>query len=315
MLRFALRRATVTLATLLVVSLLAFLIPYLSGGDPARAVLRSRVSDNALDPAAVEALKADLGLDRPLLAQYVSWLGRVIGGDFGLSFTSRGPVSELLGNALGVSVTLAVVALGTAVLIAVPLGTLAATRHGSRLDHGITLVTQGFVAIPEYWLAPVLVLVFSRHLGWLPSAGWETPASLILPALTLTLRPLAYVLRITRAAMIDVLAAPYITAARSRGLGSRATLLRHGLRNGLLPVLTLSSVWFAGLLGGSVVIEVLFNIPGMGQLVYRGVVNQDIPVIQGGLLCVVALAIAISTLADLLGELINPTARVRHDAH
>ncbi|GAB2927625.1 ABC transporter permease [Streptomyces mayteni] len=315
MLRFALRRATVTLATLLVVSLLAFLIPYLSGGDPARAVLRSRVADNALDPAAVEALKADLGLDRPLLAQYLSWLGRVIGGDFGLSFTSRGPVSELLGNALGVSVTLAVVALGTAVLIAVPLGTLAATRHGSRLDHGITLVTQGFVAIPEYWLAPVLVLVFSRHLGWLPSAGWETPASLILPALTLTLRPLAYVLRITRAAMIDVLAAPYITAARSRGLGSRATLLRHGLRNGLLPVLTLSSVWFAGLLGGSVVIEVLFNIPGMGQLVYRGVVNQDIPVIQGGLLCVVALAIAVSTLADLLGELINPTARVRHDAH
>ena len=315
MLRFALRRATVTLATLLVVSLLAFLIPYLSGGDPARAVLRSRVSDNALDPAAVEALKADLGLDRPLLAQYVSWLGRVLGGDFGLSFTSRAPVAELLGDALGVSVTLAVVALSTAVLIAVPLGTLAATRHGGRLDHGITLLTQGFVAIPEYWLAPVLVLVFSRYLGWLPSAGWETPASLVLPALTLTLRPLAYVLRITRAAMIDVLAAPYITAARGRGLGPGATLLRHGLRNGLLPVLTLSSVWFAGLLGGSVVIEVLFNIPGMGQLVYRGVVNQDIPVIQGGLLCVVALAIAVSTVADLVGELINPTARVRHDAH
>lgn len=315
MLSFALRRAVVMIATLFVVSVLTFLIPYLSGGDPVRTILRSQVSDRAVDPAAVEAMKAELGLDQSLLTQYLSWLGRAVQGDFGFSFTSRTPVEQLLGGALGVSLTLAVVALGTAILIAVPLGTLAATRPGKKIDTSLTFLTQGFVAVPEYWLAPVLVLVFCRYLGWLPSAGWTSPESLILPALTLMLRPLAYFARVTRASMIDVLEAPYITAARGRGLSSGRTLVRHGLRNGLLPVLTLASLWFAGLLGGSVVVEVMFAIPGMGQLVYKAVVNQDVPVIQGGLLCLVALAIVVSTLTDLLGEMINPTAGARHGAH
>ncbi|MEV0779971.1 ABC transporter permease [Streptomyces sp. NPDC050433] len=315
MVRFALRRGAVMVATLFVVSVLTFLIPYLSGGDPVRTILRSQVSEGGADPAAVEAMKRELGLDQSLLVQYLSWLGRAVQGDFGLSFTSRTPVEELLGGALGVSLTLAVIALSTAILLAVPLGTLAATRPGKKIDTGVTFLTQGFVALPEYWLAPVLVLLFSRYLGWLPSAGWNSPESLILPVLTLTLRPLAYFARVTRASMIDVLAAPYIVAARGRGLSSGEALVRHGLRNGLLPVLNLASLWFAGLLGGSVVVEVMFAIPGMGQLVYKAVVNHDMPVIQGGLLCLVALAIVVSTAADLLSEVINPTAGARHGTH
>jgi peptide/nickel transport system permease protein len=215
---------------------------------------------------------------------------------------------------MGVSGTLAVTAIGLAFVAALPLGTLAATRPGKRVDNGVTLMTQSFVAVPEYWLAPVLVLVFSRYLGWLPSAGWRDPTSLVMPALVLALRPMAYFTQVTRASMTDVLAAPYIVAARSRGLSQSQTLLRHGLRNALLPVMTLFSLWFAGLLGGSVVVEVIFSIPGMGRLVYNAVVNHDVPLIQGGILSIVALAVIVTTATDFLYALINPAVRVRDGA-
>ncbi|MER7786783.1 ABC transporter permease [Streptomyces sp. NPDC097640] len=312
MVRFAVRRLLVLLITLLAVSAATFAIPYASGGDPVRTILRSRVSDQALDPSAIAALRSELGLDRPILVQYLSWLGHAVRGDFGLSFTSRTPVDQLLSTAIGVSGTLAVIAIGLAFLAALPLGTLAAMRPGKRVDNGVTLVTQSFVAVPEYWLAPILVLVFSRYLGWLPSAGWRDPTSIILPALTLALRPMAYFTQVTRAAMSDVLASPYMTAARSRGLSGGQALLRHGLRNALLPVMTLFSLWFAGLLGGSVVVEVIFAIPGMGRLVYNAVVNHDVPLIQGGILCTVALAVLITTVTDLLYATVNPAVRV-HD--
>ncbi|MFD8377417.1 ABC transporter permease [Streptomyces sp. NPDC059679] len=314
MVRFVVRRLMVLLITLLAVSAATFAIPYASGGDPVRTILRSRVSDQALDPSAIAALRSELGLDRPILVQYLSWLGRAARGDFGMSFTSRTPVDQLLGTAIGVSGTLAVIAIGLAFLAALPLGTLAAMRPGKRVDNGVTLLTQSFVAVPEYWLAPILVLVFSRYLGWLPSAGWRDPTSIILPALTLALRPMAYFTQVTRAAMSDVLASPYMTAARSRGLSGGQALLRHGLRNALLPVMTLFSLWFAGLLGGSVVVEVIFAIPGMGRLVYSAVVNHDVPLIQGGILCTVALAVLITTVTDLLYALINPAVRVRDGA-
>ncbi|KAK1185654.1 ABC transporter permease [Streptomyces sp. NBS 14/10] len=314
MVRFIVRRLMVLLITLLAVSAATFAIPYASGGDPVRTILRSRVSDQALDPSAIAALRSELGLDRPILVQYLSWLGRAVRGDFGMSFTSRTPVDQLLGTAIGVSGTLAVIAIGLAFLAALPLGTLAAMRPGKRVDNGVTLLTQSFVAVPEYWLAPILVLVFSRYLGWLPSAGWRDPTSIILPALTLALRPMAYFTQVTRAAMSDVLASPYMTAARSRGLSGGQALLRHGLRNALLPVMTLFSLWFAGLLGGSVVVEVIFAIPGMGRLVYSAVVNHDVPLIQGGILCTVALAVLITTVTDLLYALINPAVRVRDGA-
>jgi peptide/nickel transport system permease protein len=314
MVRFVVRRLVVLLVTLLAVSAATFAIPYASDGDPVRTILRSRVSDQALDPAAIASLRTELGLDQPIVAQYLSWLGRAAHGDFGVSFTSRTPVDQLLGSALGVSGTLAVTAIGLAFVAALPLGTLAATRPGKRVDNGVTLLTQSFVAIPEYWLAPILVLLFSRYLGWLPSAGWRDPASLVMPALVLALRPMAYFTQVTRAAMTDVLAAPYIVAARSRGLSQSQTLLRHGLRNALLPVMTLFSLWFAGLLGGSVVVEVIFSIPGMGRLVYNAVVNHDVPLIQGGILSIVALAVIVTTATDLLYALINPAVRVRDGA-
>ena len=308
--RFALRRALVLVVTLLLVSFLAFLVPYLSGDDPARAIIRSRVSDLAIDPAAAEALRIELGLHRPLLIQYLDWLSRVFQGDLGFSFASRLPVADQIFSALLVSATIAISALALALFFALPLGTLAAMNQGGTLDGFLTFITQSFVAIPEYWLAPVCVLLFAVYLGWLPSAGWGGFDSLVMPALVLALRPLAYFAQVMRASMIDVLEADYIMAARSRGLGMVQTLVRHGLRNGILPVLTLFALWLAGLLGGSVVVEVIFALPGMGRLVYTAVINKDIPLLQGSLVCIVGLAIVINTVADLLYGVLNPTVRV-----
>lgn len=310
MLTFLLRRAGVLVATLCVASVLAFLVPYAGPGDAARTILRSRVNNPAIDPETAAALTKELGLDRPMYVQYFDWLKQVLTGDFGFSFTSRTPVSELVISGLSVSITLALAALLLAFALALPLGILAATRRGGRLDNAITFVSQSSVSAPEYWVGPVLVLLFARYLGWLPSGGWGSVAFIVMPAVALSLRPLGYFTQVTRAAMIDVLSAPYITAARSRGLTFPRTLLHHGLRNSMLPVMTLFSLWFAGLLGGSVVIEVIFNIPGMGRLLYTAVINNDVPVIQGAILTILTLAVVINTVTDLLYGVLNPAMRV-----
>lgn len=314
MVRFLVRRTATLAATLLVVSVLAFLIPYAGEGDPARKILRARVNEPALDPAQVEALTRELGLDRPLYVQYLDWLSGAVRGDFGYSFTSRTPVQELVVPALGVSISLALAALLLALVFALPLGTWAATARGGKVDNAITFSSQGSVSAPEYWVGPVLVLIFARYLGWLPSGGWAGPAYIVLPAVALALRPLGYFTQVTRASMSDVLGSPYFTAARSRGLSYPQTLTRHGLRNSMLPVMTLFSFWFAGLLGGSVVIEVIFNIPGMGRLLYTAVVNNDVPVIQGGMMWILTLAVVINTATDLLYGVLNPSIRVASHA-
>lgn len=307
--RFALRRLLMLVATLFVVSVIAFLLPYASPGDPALMILRSRVSELVTDPVTLAALRTDLGLDRPLAVQYVSWLSDAVRGNFGYSFTSRAPVAGEIGRAILVSFTLAMSALVLAIAVSLPLGTLAAIKPGGRLDTFATLLTQTLIALPEYWLAPMGILLFSLWLGWLPSAGWNSAASVILPAVILSLRPMAYFTRVARAAMLDVLQAPYITAARSRGLSFGETVLRHGLRNAAQPVVTLFSLWLAGLLGGSMIIEVIFAIPGMGRLIYDGVVNKDLPLLQAGFMATVALSVLINTLADLAYAALNPMVR------
>lgn len=309
MLKLVLQRLIIFLMMLFIVSIAAFCIPLISDTDPARTILQSRTSNLNLDPDAVAALSKEFGLDRSLPTQYFSWAGAALRGDFGYSFASRRPVIEEIGRALGVTVTLALTALGLALLVALPLGTAAAIRPGSKLDNFTTLLIQVLVATPEYWFAPVSVLVFALWLGLLPSAGWQDWQSLVLPALALTLRPMAYFTQVTRAAMLDVLQAPYITAARARGLSRNQSVIHHGVRNGSLPLVTFFALWMAGLLGGSVIIEVIFAIPGMGRLLYQAVINNDVPVLQGGFVAIVGLSIAINTVADVLYVLINPAMR------
>lgn len=312
MLSLAIRRLVMLLITIFMVSILAFLVPYVTEGDPVRAIIRSRVSELAIDQETVDRLRVSLGLDRPLAVQYLDWIKNVLRGDFGYSYMSRQPVSELILRAFLISFTLASSALLFAFVVSIPLGTMAALKEGKTFDNATIFLTQCFVAAPEYWLAPVGILVFSLYLGWLPSAGWQSYSSMVLPALVLSLRPMAYFTRVMRAAMIDVLRAPYLVAARSRGLSQFQSIVRHGLRNGISPVITVFAMWMASLLGGSLVVEVIFSIPGTGRLMYDAVIGRDIPLMQGSFVCLVALAVIITTITDMVYVLLNPMVRLAH---
>ncbi len=303
---FIAKRTATLVAAVLVSSFAVFLIPYFTPGDPVRTIIRSRVSGNIIDDADVQALSLSLGLQDPLIVQYFSWLGRIATGDMGLSHVSRTPVADQVLPALAVTLSLVAAALALAVLVSLPLGIVAGLRHGKPADRVITSVTQSFIAMPEYWVAPLLVLVFALKLSVLPSAGWSGPESMVLPALTLALRPISYFTSAVRAGMIDAAAAEHVPAARARGLSVPQAVLRHVIPNGLVPLSTLVAVWFAGLLGGSVIVEVIFAVPGMGRLLFDAVVNSDIPLAQGGVVLVVALAVLVTTLADFVHRALTP---------
>ena len=308
-----LARRTATLGiTVLLASFVVFLIPYVTPGDPVRKIIRSRVAGEVVDDAAAQGLALELGLQDPLAVQYLRWLGRLAGGDLGLSYASRTPVVEQVLPALWITLSLVVVTLGVAAAVSVVLGTVAALQEGRPADRVITTVTQAFIAMPEYWLAPMLVLVFALQLSLLPSAGWEGPASAVLPVAVLALRPISYFTSAVREGMLEALGAEHVVAARARGLSHAQAVRSHVLPNGLLPLTTLVAVWFAGLLGGSVIVEVVFAIPGMGRLLFDAVRNSDIPLAQGGVVVVVGLAVVLTTAADLVHGILNPRIRGRH---
>jgi peptide/nickel transport system permease protein len=204
---------------------------------------------------------------------------------------------------------LSVIALSVAIGLALPLGIWSAMRPGSAVDLFVTFTSQIGVAIPQYVMAPLLILIFAVWLGWLPSSGWRGGLFMILPALTLTMRPLAYFTQATRAAMIEVLNADYIRTARGKGLSTSYIIRHHALRNALIPVVTLVTLWLASLLGGSVIIEVIIAIPGLGRIIYNAVLAGDIPLIQAGLMVIVTMAILINTITDLLYIILNPAIR------
>lgn len=309
---FLVRRTAALGVTVLLASFVVFLIPYVTPGDPVRKIIRSRVAGEVVDDAAAQGLALELGLQDPLAVQYLRWLGRLAGGDMGLSYASRTPVIDQVLPALWITLSLVVVTLGVAAAVSVVLGIVAALQEGRPADRVITTVTQAFIAMPEYWLAPMLVLVFALQLSLLPSAGWEGPASAVLPVAVLALRPISYFTSAVREGMLEALGAEHVVAARARGLSHAQAVRSHVIPNGLLPLTTLVAVWFAGLLGGSVIVEVVFAIPGMGRLLFDAVRNSDIPLAQGGVVVVVGLAVLLTTAADLVHGILNPRVRGRH---
>ena len=305
-----LRRLIIMPVLLVLVSILAFVFPYLGGMDPTTAILRSRIGEREQTPEIIALVKEDLGLDQPLPVQYVKWLGKIVTGDLGFSFVNAGPVGEILFRGLKVTVTLAALALGFAIIVSIPMGVASALNPGKWIDNLVAVITQTGVAIPEFWFAPVLILVFALELHWLPSAGWRGPLFMVMPALTLALRPIAYFTRLTRETMIEVLQKDFIRAARAKGLSEAQVIWRHAVRNSLIPVITMITLWMAGMLGGSVIVEVIFAVPGIGRVMYGAVMARDMPVMQAGVVLITCLAVVINTLTDTIYIVLNPSIRL-----
>jgi peptide/nickel transport system permease protein len=296
-------------AVLLAASVLVFLLPRLAGVDTVRAVLRARVAEAEPDPVAAARAATELGLDRPLPEQFLRWLGHVLTGDLGLSYATRTPVAPQLASALGVSAVLTVLALALAAAIGIPAGVHAARRPGGLVDRVVTVTSVLGVAVPEFILAPVLVLLLAVVVPLLPALGWGSPAQAVLPALTLAAFPAALAAQLTRAETADVLSRPHVVLARAKGLTDGVVLWRHGARLALTAVTSLSGLFFAGLLSGAVVVEVVFAVPGLGRLLYDAVIGQDLPMIQAGLLAVVLVAVLAALAAEVLQLALDPAAR------
>lgn len=306
--RYLLGRLLTVPPTLLGVSLAIFLLLRFSPGDPAARILSQ--GGEAADPAAVAALRRDLGLDLALPVQYGRWLGRVVVGDFGDSFTSGRPVAEALGQRLPATLQLAGAALALALLIALPLGILAAARAGTAVDALCRVIALVGVSLPGFWLGLLLVWTFAVRLGWLPAIGGGTPRHLVLPAVTLASGIAATQARLIRACLLETLGQPYIQVARAKGLREGAVLLRHALRNALIAPLTALGVSLGSLLGGAVVVETVFAYPGLGKLAIDAISTRDYPVIQAFVVLMTAIFIAAGLLVDLLYVVVDPRVRV-----
>lgn len=280
---------------------LVFLLIHLVPGDPVEAMLGegARAADRA-------ALRTALGLDRPLGEQYLNYLGRLAQLDLGVSFREQRPVGEMLAERIPATLELTLVALAIALLVAIPLGVLAAARRGGPLDGGAMGFALLGVAIPNFWLGPLLILVFSVWLGWTPVSGRVGAASLILPALTLGTGLAAVLTRMVRSSVLEVLHEDYIRTARAKGLSRLAVLWRHALPNAWLPVLTLVGLQLGGLLGGAVITETVFAWPGVGSLLIDAIQGRDYPVVQGCVLLISLAYLLVNGLTELLYRWVDP---------
>jgi peptide/nickel transport system permease protein len=313
MLRFALGRLASLSLTLLVASVVVFAALELAPGDPAAFMMGM-----GADPQAVAALRAEMGLDRPAALRWLDWVGGLLRGDLGVSYTYKTPVAELIVERLAVSLPLALYALTLSTAIALAAGLYAASRRGRIGDFAVTGLTQLGVATPNFWFAMLLVLLFAVTLRWAPAGGfpgWERPlaglGALTLPAIALALPQAAILTRILRSSLIEALAEDYVRTARAKGLSRGQALRRHALRNALIPALTILGLQFSFLLAGAIIIENVFYLPGLGRLVFQAVTQRDLIVVEGVVMTLVFAAVAVAFLVDLAYAAVDPRLRRR----
>ncbi|WP_025995860.1 ABC transporter permease [Pseudomonas viridiflava] len=312
MLMFILRRLLSAIPTLILVSLFVFTLQKLLPGDPVLAM-----AGEERDPAVMEYLRDKYRLNDPIPLQYLNWIGNVLTGDFGTSLRTEQPVTTLLASKLPVTLELAVLALLIALLIGIPTGIISAVRKGTAVDYGANVVALSGISIPHFWLGILLIMVFAVKLQWLPASGFvpvgedlgQNLKTLILPAFVLGAGLSGILMRHTRSAMLEVLRTDYVRTARAKGLLPRTVILKHALRNALMPIVTLTTLLFGELLGGAVLTEQVFSIPGFGKMIVDAVFNRDYAVVQGVVLCVAMGFLLLNMLADVLYRMINPRLR------
>ncbi len=312
MLEFLLKRLATIVPTLVFVSMLIFGLQQLLPGDPAKIL-----AGEDQDPSVVAHLRAKLHLDEPLPVRYGLWVAGVLRGDLGESVRTQQPVTELVLQKLPVTLELALMAFVIAVLIGVPAGIVSAVARGTAWDSAANALALWGISMPNFWLGILMIMLFSVHLGWLPASGYVSPfedlwanlASLIMPAFVLGNAIAAVLMRHTRSAMLQVLSSDYVRTARSKGLSERVVVIKHALRNALVPIITLGALELGTLLSGAVLTEQVFTIPGFGKLIVDSVFNRDYAVVQGVVLVTATAYITLNLLADLAYFAVNPRLR------
>ena len=314
MIRYTLKRFLSLCISLAVASVLIFFVIEIAPGDPASFMLGINAQ-----PDTIAALRAELGLDVPKFERYLAWAQGMLTGDFGMSYTYRTPVSQMVADRLWVSLPLALFALALSTLIALPAGIYAAARQGKTGDVAVMSATQLGVAIPNFWFAMMLVLIFAIKLRWFAGggfAGWDKGLaaviwSLTLPAISLALPQAAILARVMRSALMDVMHEDFMRTARSKGLTTTQTLWRHGLRNALIPVLTIIGLQFSFLLAGGIIIEQVFYLPGLGRLVFQAINARDLIVVESVVMLLVFAVIIVNFAVDLAYAIVDPRLRAR----
>ena len=313
MIRYAFGRLTSLVISLIVASVVIFAVIEVIPGDPAAFMLGVNAR-----PDTIAALRAEMGLDQPLITRYLAWVTGLLRGDFGQSWTYKTPVSELISDRIWVSLPLAIFALGLSTLIAFPAGIYAASRRGGPGDVTIMGATQLGVAIPNFWFAMILVLIFAINLRWFSAGGfpgWGNPLlaikSLTLPAIALALPQAAILARVMRSSLLDMLGEDFIRTARAKGLTARQALWKHALRNALIPVLTIIGLQFSFLLAGGIIIEQVFFLPGLGRLIFQSISARDLIVVESVVMLLVFTVIVVNFLVDLAYAAVDPRLRTK----
>jgi ABC-type dipeptide/oligopeptide/nickel transport system permease component len=304
-LRYCVRRVLLAVPVLLGVATLVFSLIHLVPGDPAQAMMGDGAS-----PQDVADLRVSLGLDQPLLSQYATFLRRALGGDLGKSFRTGQPVTTMIAERVPATAELAVAAMVVAVVIAIPLGVVAAVWRGTAIDYGAMTFALAGVSIPNFWLGPLLAIVFAVELGWLPVSGRGTVANLILPAISLGLALAAILARMTRASLLDELNELYVRAARARGVSSARAIATHALRNSMVPLLTIIALQFGAVLTGAVITETIFAWPGIGRLLIQSIGFRDYPVVQGCILLIAVTYVTVNLVTDVMYGVLDPRIRL-----
>ncbi|MFN3549928.1 MAG: ABC transporter permease [Mesorhizobium sp.] len=312
MIAFLAKRLSVGFVTLIVASVVVFAVLEVLPGDPAQLMLGMNATAEA-----IAALREQMGLDQPLLARYASWIGGLLTGDFGRSFTYSSPVRDLIAERAVVSLPLALIALLLSTIIAIPVGLFAAARRGKAADTVTMGAAQIGVAVPNFWFALILIYIFAVWLRLVPSGGfpgwnaglWPGVKSLLMPAIALALPQAAILSRVTRSALLEVLGEDYIRTARAKGMPRRHVLWRHALRNAMIPVLTILGLQFAFLLAGTIIIENVFYLPGLGRLVFQAITQRDLIVVEGVVMLLVASVILVNIVVDICYALVDPRLR------
>jgi len=309
---FLARRVLIALPTIFLISVFVFALQHLLPGDPVLVM-----AGEERDPEVIEALREKYRLNDPIPVQYLAWAGNALQGDLGISLRTNQPVLELIGEKLPVTIQLAVMALIIALVIGIPAGVISAYKKGTWIDWIANLVALSGLSVPNFWLGIMLILLVSVKLGWLPASGYlplsEDPLqsirTMLMPAFVLGTALAATLMRHTRSAMLSVLRSDYVRTARAKGLKEKTVLVKHALRNALVPVVTVTTLLFGELLAGAVLTEQIFTIPGFGKLVVDAVFNRDYAVVQGIVLCTGIAFIFMNILADAAYRVLNPRMR------